>query len=56
MWGAVLDGYLYMKGSADVMAQYEKMFQEGLLLLKNMTERRQTTDTYGDQGAGTQQG
>jgi hypothetical protein len=46
LYGALVQGYTYMKGEADVMAQYEKHFAESILLLKNMTENRQTTDTY----------
>jgi hypothetical protein len=46
LYGALVQGYTYMKGEPDIMALYEKNFQENMLLLKNMVENRQTTDTY----------
>jgi hypothetical protein len=39
-----------MKGEADILAQYQKNFEEGLLILKNFAENRQDTDTYSDVG------
>jgi hypothetical protein len=46
LYGALVQGYVYMKGEADVMAVYQKQFDDALVLLKNLTEKRQTTDTY----------
>ena len=54
--GAVVQGYTYMKGDASVMASYEKQFNQGLMMLKNLSESRQDTDTYSDQGTGAQNG
>jgi hypothetical protein len=56
LYGALVQAYIYMKGEADVMAGYEKQFQAAVMLLKMMTEQRQTTDTYkaNDEGQGPQ--
>ena len=46
LYGSLVQAYIYMKGEADVMAGYQKQFDEGILLLKNMTERRQEQDDF----------
>jgi len=46
LYGALVQGYTYMKGEADVMAGYQKQFDESLLLLKNFAESRQENDDY----------
>lgn len=50
LFGAVHQAYIYLKGDADVMGYYEGEFNKGLMLLKNIGESRQDTDTYSDQG------
>jgi hypothetical protein len=54
LYGALVQGYIYMKGEPDVMALYQKNFDEAILLLKNMTETRQDTDTYKANESGAQ--
>lgn len=44
LYGSLVQAYTYMKGEADVAANYQKQFDEGILLLKNLTESRQQTD------------
>ena len=53
LYGALVEGYTYMKGEADVMAVYQKHFNDAVLLLKNHVEGRQETDTFkaNDEGA-----
>ena len=46
LYGALVQAYTYMKGEADIMAGYEKQFMESLLMLQNMTEKRQDTDKF----------
>jgi hypothetical protein len=46
LYGACVEAYIYMKGEQDVLAMYQKNFDEGLLLVKNLVETRQTTDTF----------
>lgn len=50
IYGSMYYAYLYMKGEPDLLAMYEKEFNEGLLLLKTTTQLRQDTDKYSDQG------
>ena len=52
LWGSVVQAYTFMKGEQDVMAMYEKQFNEGLLLLKNTVESKQTGDTFAGQSQG----
>jgi len=57
MWGSVLQAYTYMKGDPQILGSYDKQFQQGIMMLKNMTESRQDRDTYaGDGGPTNQQG
>ena len=52
LWGSVVQAYTFMKGEQDVMAMYEKQFTEGLLLMKNLVESKQTGDTFAGQVQG----
>jgi len=52
VWGSVVQAYTFMKGEQDVMAMYEKQFTEGLLLMKNLVESKQTGDTFAGQVQG----
>ena len=54
LYGALVQGYTYMKGEADVAANYEKQFNEGILLLKNLTESRQQVDASSPPETGAQ--
>lgn len=46
LYGSLREAYLYMKGEPDIIAEYEKKYQEGLLLLRNLAEGKNRTDTY----------
>jgi hypothetical protein len=46
LYGALIEAYIYMKGEQDVMAMYNKRFQESLLPLKMMGESKEVTDEY----------
>jgi hypothetical protein len=50
LYGALVDAYIFQKGEADVIAYYKEAFDTGISLIKNMSEKRQTTDTYSDRG------
>jgi hypothetical protein len=56
LWGAVTQAYTFMKGEADLLQVYESNYNDGLMLLKNMGEFRQNTDSYSDQATGPQGG
>ena len=46
LYGALREAYLYMKGEADIIAEYEKKYQESLLLLKSLGEGKNKQDFY----------
>lgn len=46
LYGALREAYLYMKGEADIVAQYEQKYQESLQLLKGMADTRVHRDDY----------
>ena len=48
LYGSLLEGYLYMKGDPDLMANYEKGFITAMNRLKDLGEAENTVDTYRD--------
>ena len=46
LYGALIEAYIYMKGEQDVMAMYNKRFQESLIGIKMLGEAKETTDEY----------
>tara|TARA_R100001460_G_scaffold27281_2_gene55020 strand:+ start:494 stop:1150 length:657 start_codon:yes stop_codon:yes gene_type:complete len=46
LYGALIEAYIYMKGEQDVMAMYDKRFQESLIGIKMLGEAKETTDEY----------
>ena len=46
LYGAVIEAYIYMKGEQDVMAMYNKRFEESLIGVKMLGEAKETTDEY----------
>lgn len=46
LYGALYEAYTYMKGEADVLANYEKRFIENLSRLKDLAEARENSDAY----------
>jgi hypothetical protein len=46
LYGALIEAYIYMKGEQDVMAMYDKRFQESLVVIKMLGEAKETTDEY----------
>lgn len=45
-YGAMVEAYIFLKGDPDLMAAYDKRFQESLIGLKMLGEARQVTDEY----------
>lgn len=45
-YGAMIEAYIFLKGDPDLMATYDKRFQESLIGLKMLGEAKQTTDEY----------
>jgi len=46
LYGSLVEAYFFMKGEADVLAQYEKNFTFYLSRLKDLGEARENTDGY----------
>ena len=46
LYGALLEAYTYMKGEADVLAQYQKRYDEAMALLKQLGDGKDRQDAY----------
>ena len=46
LYGSLLEAYVFMKGEQDVMAMYDKRYQESLMGLKMLGESKETTQEY----------
>ena len=46
LYGALLEAYTFMKGEADVLAGYQKRYDDALVLLKQLGEGKNRQDMY----------
>jgi len=46
LYGSLLEAYTFMKGEADVLAQYQKRYDEALAQLKELSEGKNRQDMY----------
>ena len=46
LYGALVEAYIYMKGDAGLMNDYNKRLQEAVVSLKQLGEAKETTDMY----------
>ena len=46
LYGSLLEAYTFMKGEPDIMANYEKRFQQAIDRLKVFAEGKNTKDNY----------
>ena len=46
LYGALREAYIYMKGEADMLANYEAKYQESLMLLKILGDGKDRRDAY----------
>lgn len=46
LYGSLLEAYVYMKGEADVLEQYQKRYEEALALLKGLGDGKDRQDAY----------
>lgn len=46
LYGSLLEAYTYMKGEQDVLAMYQKRYDEAMVLLKQMAEGKNRQDMY----------
>lgn len=48
LYGALLEAYTYMKGEQDVMAMYQKRYDDAMAMLKMLGDGKNRTDAYRD--------
>ena len=46
LYGSLLEAYTYMKGEADVIANYKSRYDEAMLLLKQLADGKDRQDAY----------
>ena len=46
LYGSLVEGYTYMKGEVDMIAQYEKKYQEALGIAKRLGDGMERQDAY----------
>jgi len=46
LYGSLVEGYTYMKGEVDMIAQYEKKYQEALAIAKRLGDGMERQDAY----------
>ena len=46
LYGCLVEGYTFMKGDQDMMAVYQKQYEDSLGRLKSLAEGYSTTDSY----------
>jgi hypothetical protein len=46
LYGSLLEAYTYMKGEPDVIAQYQKRYDEAMALLKQLGDGKNRRDAY----------
>jgi hypothetical protein len=46
LYGALIEGYTYMKGEADVIAGYNKRYEEAMILAKRLGDGMERRDAY----------
>lgn len=46
LYGSLVEAYIYMKGEADMMALYDKRFNESMIGLKLLGEAKEVTDEF----------
>ena len=51
LYGSLIEAYTFMKGEPDVIAQYEKRYNEALAMLKQLGEGKNRQDMYRTQQA-----
>jgi hypothetical protein len=46
LYGSLVEAYTFMKGEPDMIAQYEKKFQESLMMAKRLGDGMEASDQY----------
>ena len=48
LWGSIVEAYLFLKGEADLIAVYQKRYDDAMVLLKQLGDGKDRTDAYRD--------
>jgi hypothetical protein len=46
LYGSLRDAYTYLKGEADIIAEYDKKYMEGMAQLKRLGDGMERQDAY----------
>jgi hypothetical protein len=46
LYGSLLEAYTFMKGEADIMATYQKRYDQAMIMLKQLAEGKNRQDMY----------
>lgn len=46
LWGSLVNAYIYLKGEQDLLQEYQKKYDEAMVLLKNLGDSKCREDTY----------
>jgi hypothetical protein len=46
LYGALVEAYTYMKGEADIVAAYNKRYEEAMILAKRLGDGMERSDAY----------
>jgi hypothetical protein len=46
LYGALVEAYTYMKGEADIVAAYNKRYEEAMILAKRLGDGMERRDAY----------
>ena len=46
LYGCLVEGYTFMKGEQDMLAVYQKQYEDAMTNLKSLGEGYSTTDNY----------
>ena len=46
LWGSIVEAYLFLKGEADLIATYQKRYDDAMTLLMNLGNGKDRSDAY----------
>ena len=46
LWGSIVEAYLFLKGEADLIATYQKRYDDAMALLMNLGNGKDRSDAY----------
>jgi hypothetical protein len=46
LYGSLLEAYTYLKGEQDIINQYQKRYDEAMILLKQLADGKDRQDSY----------